>query len=154
MNVDGGIQRFAITRALARVIAHATMHRRERIVFCEGFPGRAELARLRQREPSLDVFSRRARIVAGRQQVNVNWSPGSDGAGSFLARQIDQRCDIGFRVSHLIVSVRQRLCFAIALDCGRIGSGLAYEALKAELLPLSKRGPAIHTTSSLISVLS
>ena len=93
--------------ALARVIADATVHCRERIVSYQSLPCSTELALLCQGEPGLDVFSCRARVVARRQQIHVHRPPSAEGPGTFLARQIDRGCDIGSFVWHIIASMQQ-----------------------------------------------
>jgi hypothetical protein len=81
------------------------VHGRERIVFYQRFPGSVELALVRQREPRLDVLSRRTRAVAGGQQVHVNRPAGTKGPGTLLAGQIDQWCDVSPLVWHLMASM-------------------------------------------------
>jgi len=100
MDVDGRIERFAIARAFAGMVADASVHRRQRIVFDEHFPGGAELSRLGKGEPGLDVLSRRAGIVTGGQQVDINRPPGPEGARSFRAARIDERRNVAPLLLH------------------------------------------------------
>ena len=81
--LTGGVERITIARAFAGVIADAAVHRRQRIVAHQRFPGGAVFARLRQREPSLDVLASGASVVAGRQQVDIDRAPGAEGTGPF-----------------------------------------------------------------------
>jgi hypothetical protein len=64
VDIDRGIERRAITAALARMIADAAMHRRQRVVAYKDFPRRAKLAGLRQCQPGLDLLPCRTGVVA------------------------------------------------------------------------------------------
>jgi hypothetical protein len=47
------------------------MNGREGVISNQQFPGRTVFSRLRQREPSLDVFARWTCVIARRHQVEV-----------------------------------------------------------------------------------
>ena len=71
VDADRLIDVLAVARVLARVIAHAAVHRRHRIVADDDVPGLAIAAGLRLGEPGLDVFAGRAGVVARRQAIDV-----------------------------------------------------------------------------------
>ena len=66
MDIDRSVECLTIAGAFARVIADAAVYRRQRVIAHQRFPGGAKPARLRQREPRLDVLARRAGVVARR----------------------------------------------------------------------------------------
>ena len=105
MNLDGGIDRAAIARALAGVIADATVHRRQRVIADEGVPGGAKLSCLRKGKPSLDVLSGRASIVAGRQEVDIDWPPAPKRTRPFRAGEVRERGHVGLFLLHRVASV-------------------------------------------------
>ena len=83
----------------ARVIADAAVRRRQRIVLHQRFPGSPVFARLRQREPGLDILAGRAGVVARRQQRHVVRQTRPEGACPVVLRQIDNRGEIVRQVS-------------------------------------------------------
>jgi hypothetical protein len=91
MDADAAVEPGAVAGVLARVIADAPVHRRQRVVADERFPGGAKLAGLGEREPSPDVLARRAGVVAGRQQIDIDGPPRAERACASLARRINER---------------------------------------------------------------
>jgi hypothetical protein len=61
----------AIARVLARVVAHAAVDGRHRVIADDDVPGLAETAGLRFGKPGLDVLASGARVVARRQSIDV-----------------------------------------------------------------------------------
>ena len=114
MDADGRIQLVSIAAGLARVVADAAMHRGQRIVAHQCFPGLAVFACLRQSEPGLDVFARRAGVVAGRQEIDIDRPTRADRPSAWFAGQV---CD-GCHISRL-----QRHGLSLCLSSGR-GSDL------------------------------
>ena len=77
---DGAVQAGAVAAGLAGVVTDATVDRRERVVGDEDPPGLLMLADLHLGEVSLNVLAGRARVVAGRQQVDVHGALAADRA--------------------------------------------------------------------------
>jgi hypothetical protein len=100
MNTDSAVRECAVTDVFAGVVADAAVDGWQRIVPHELAPGALEVAGLRQRQPRLDVFAGRARVVAGRQVVDVLGPLATQRACTFIvARKVRALCQIG--VSHL-----------------------------------------------------
>ncbi len=72
----------AVARALARMITHAAHQRGERILLHERAPRGFVIAAFRVVEPALDVFARRADLIARRQAVEVHRPFGAPAARS------------------------------------------------------------------------
>src|SRR5512132_584271 len=72
--VDGDrrVELAAVAVRLARVIADAAVHRRQRIVLEDGLPRFAETAGGGMREPGLDVFAGGTGVVAGWEEVEID----------------------------------------------------------------------------------
>src|SRR6516162_2334769 len=101
MNADRRVEVFAVAGAFTRVIADAAVHGRHRIVANEHLPGVAILPSLRQGKPGLDVLAGRTRVIAGRQQVDVNRAPGSNRACPLLPGQIHDWRHVVWFVPHV-----------------------------------------------------
>ena len=72
MNADGLIQLAPITGGFTRVITHATMNRREGILFHNFPPGLFIFPLLRLIQPVLNIFAGRAALIAGRKVINID----------------------------------------------------------------------------------
>ncbi len=90
------------------MIADSPVHRRQRVVARQHIPGLAVLSSLRQIEPSLDVFARWTRMIAGWQQVNIDGPPLADGARAPHAGQIWERRHVVRLERHSLPSVLGR----------------------------------------------
>ena len=91
VNADRRVQLAAVAVGLARVVADPPVHRGQRIIPDQRLPRLAVLARLRQREPRLDVLAGRTRVAARRQERHVLGTPLPDGPAAQLVRQVDDR---------------------------------------------------------------
>ena len=89
MNAHRIVELGPIAARLARMIADATVHGRQRVVAQDRLPGLAVLAGLRQIEPGLHVLAGRAGVVAGRQQVDIDRPPRAHGTRALFAQQVD-----------------------------------------------------------------
>jgi hypothetical protein len=101
VNAHGAVEFLAIAAGFAGVIADTSVHRRQRVVADQRFPCGAVLSRLRQCEPRLDVLTGGAGRVAGRKQVDINWSLMTYCASPSLTSEINRGSDIAGEVVHL-----------------------------------------------------
>ena len=69
---DRRVELAAVAVGLARVIADAAVHRRQRIVLDDRLPRLAETAGGGMREPGLDVLAGGTGVVAGREEVEID----------------------------------------------------------------------------------
>ena len=94
VNAHAAVEVYAIAARFARVIADASVNGRERVVADQRFPGLLEAARLRMREPGLDVLAGRARVIAGRQQIHIHRVTAADRPDHLAAGQVDRRAHV------------------------------------------------------------
>jgi hypothetical protein len=71
----------AITGGFTRMIADPPHHGRQRIVLCEKAPRGFVIAGFGMGQPSLNVFARRAGVIARRQPVHIDRPGGTPGTG-------------------------------------------------------------------------
>jgi hypothetical protein len=74
MNTDSMINKTPITGIFARVVANASVNSRHRIFFNEFLPGFIIFSGLGKRQPSLDIFTGRASMIAGWKEILVDGS--------------------------------------------------------------------------------
>lgn len=89
VHADWRIYLAAIAGIFAWVIADPAVHRRQGIITNQNVPSLAIFSRPRQIEPSLDIFTCRARVVAGRQQIDINGTFRTNRACTALTRQVN-----------------------------------------------------------------
>lgn len=95
VNADFTVGMDAIAGAFTRVIANASMDRRQRVVDNELSPGGFKLTGLCQGQPRLDVLPGGACVVAGRKIIDVIRTPRTQRAcTSAVARQICALCKV------------------------------------------------------------
>src|SRR5215218_9535397 len=93
VDADRAVNGRAVARALAGVIADPPHHGRQRVVLNERAPGALVIAGFGVKKPALDVFARRAGVVAGRQAVDIDRALGAPGAGLVLEARADVERD-------------------------------------------------------------
>src|SRR5208282_3421857 len=81
VNAYRRIELAAVTTSLAGMITNAAMNRRHRIVVDQDFPRFAIFSGLSKREPSLDIFTGWAAVVARRQEIDIDRLLRSHGTG-------------------------------------------------------------------------
>ena len=81
VNVYRLIELSTVARGLAGMVANTTHDRRQWIVFNQLLPGFVILSRFRKVQPSLDIFPRRASMVAGRKTIAVDGTFRAPGTG-------------------------------------------------------------------------
>ena len=109
VDADRGIELAAIAGGLAGMVADPAVDTRHRVVLGQTLPSLLETARLRVRQPSLDVLARRTGVVAGGQQIHVDRPLDALRADvALLVRQIQRTRHIDGLVSHR-ASLRDRL---------------------------------------------
>ena len=91
VDADRSVERIAIARLFAGVVADAAVHRRQGVVAHQHFPGCEVFARLGKGEPGLDVLAGGTSVVARGQQVDKDRAPRAEGTRSHLAGEIDNR---------------------------------------------------------------
>src|SRR3974390_127381 len=101
MNADSAVDVLPITVALARVIADPAMDAGKGIVADQRLPSVAELARLRERQPRLNVLSRRTGIVARWKQVDIDRTARPCRAGALFPSEIHDRGHVPGLLQHL-----------------------------------------------------
>ena len=94
VDADAAVKVCAIAARLARVIADASVNGRERVVADQRFPRLLEAARLRMREPRLDVLAGRARVIARRQQIHIHRVTAADRPHHLAPGQVDWRAHV------------------------------------------------------------
>ena len=97
----GAVQLAAIAGAFARMVADPAVHRRHRVVPHQRLPRLAILPGLRQPQPRLDVLARRAGVVAGRQQIDIDRMGGARRPGLAPVGHVDQRAHVADAVVHV-----------------------------------------------------
>ena len=102
MNADGTVELAAAAVRLAWMIADPPVDGREGIVAQDRFPGLVVFPGLCEIKPHLHVFAGRARLVARRQEVNIDRSSHAGRAGPLLAQQVDDRGEIRLSGGHLL----------------------------------------------------
>jgi len=88
VNAHRGIEGAAITGILAGVVADPAMHGRHGVVGHQSVPGLAVLARLREREPRLDILARRTSVIARREKIYIDRTPRAGRAGRISPGQV------------------------------------------------------------------
>jgi hypothetical protein len=100
MDADRAIELLAIAAVFARVVADAAVDGGQRIVFDERKPSLIVAALPRMREPGLNVFTGGTRIVAGREEVDVDRSLRARWTRALCASEVDHRRHIGKAGAH------------------------------------------------------
>ncbi len=96
MDRDRAVELGAVAARFARVVADASVDRRERVVGHQATPRQLVLAGLDVGQPRLDVLAGRTGRVARRQQIDVDGSLASDRARLGVAvGQVRQRREVG-----------------------------------------------------------
>jgi hypothetical protein len=100
VNGYGAVELAPIAARFTRVIADASVDRGQRVVGDEPLPRLLVAARLREREPTLNVLSRRARVVARRQEVDVARQARTARGHRMPVAEIGQRREIDLAGGH------------------------------------------------------
>ena len=153
VDADGLVELAPVTGRLARVVADAPHHGRERVVGDELAPCRRVVPGLGEVEPALDVLRGRAGAVAGRQVAHVLGSLRAPGSGVVGPRGAHIERDRERSVHQCSssppspepvagdVAVRQRLQCRDGLGSGRVAEQVREALLGAQVFLDRHRSP-------------
>ena len=100
VNGDRTVKCASVALVFARVIADPPVDRRKGVVAGECGPGVTVAARTHLLKPTLDVLTSRADLVAGRQEVFVDWPTRRRRPGAPLGKKVYERCHVGWMLNH------------------------------------------------------